>query len=363
MAKLETFIDLHDSLVNLLQSMDRRVLVQLLSRVVGFDLPASYTVQERSLVIEIPALGKRRKKRTADLALQVRGDDDAVVVTFVIEVQQTYSSAKGRDWMIFAVAFADDLDRKARVVVVAPKPKLRRKIRRLIARIDEPVYAFEPDHIERIDDDDLARFRPHETILGALFHSGETSLDPELRVASVRAALTALERLERLERLDHQTWLGYLGLIMSTAPPVIGEPAIEAAIESGCIDAARLAANWEYWRGGTLHEWSKREGRAEGLEEGLAQGFEEGRERGLEEGRARGLEEGRARGIEAGREQGRAEALRLVIAKFLALHDLDTKARLARVARCDDPAILERWFRALASDDPKAAIAETLDSP
>ena len=329
MAELETFIDLHDSLVNLLQSMDHRVLAQLMSRVVGFDLPASYTVHERSPVIEVPALGKRRKKRTADLALQVRGDDDAVAVTFVIEVQQTYSSAKGRDWMIFAVAFADDLDRKAQVIVFTPKPEVRQQIRQLIARIDEPVHAFEPDHIERIDDDDLARFRPHETILGALFHAGETSLDPELRVASVRAALTALARLEHLERVDDMMWLGYLGLIMSTAPPAIGEPAIEAAIESGSIDAARLAANWEYWRGGTLHEWSKREGRAEGLEEG--------------------------------REQGRAEALRLVIAKLLAHHDLDTHARLARVTRCDDPTILERWFRALVSDNPEAAIAETLD--
>ena len=329
MAELETFIDLHDSLVNLLQSMEPRVLARLLSRVVGLELPANYTVQDRSPVIEVPALGKRRKKQIADSVIQVRGDDEAVVVTFVIEVQMSYSAAKGRDWMIFTVAFADGLERKAPVIVVTPKPELRRQICRLIARIDEPVYAFQPDHIERIDDDDLARFRPHETILGALFHSGETSLDVNLRVASVRAAFTALGRLERLEQVDHTVWLGYLGLIMSTAPPAIGEPAIQAAIENGSIDAARLAANWEYWRGGTLHEWSKREGRAEGLEEG--------------------------------REQGRAEALRLVITKLLALYHLDTDTRLARVQRCDDPTILERWFRALASDSPEAAVAETLD--
>ena len=334
MADLETFIDLHDSLVNLLQSMEPRVLARLLSRVVGLELPANYTVQDRSPVIEVPALGKRRKKQIADSVIQVRGDDDAVAVTFVIEVQMSYSVAKGRDWMIFTVAFADGLERKAPVIVVTPKPELRRQICRLIARIDEPVYAFQPDHIERIDDDDLARFRPHETILGALFHSGETSLDVDLRVACVRAAFTALERLEQV---DHTVWLGYLGLIMSTAPPAIGEPAIQAAIENGSIDAARLAANWEYWRGGTLHEWSKREGREEGLEEGRAEGLEEGRE------------------------QGRAEALRLVIAKLLALYALDTDTRLARVERCDDPTILERWFRALASDNSEAAVAGIFD--
>ena len=331
MAKLETFIDLHDSLVNLLHSMDHRVLAKLLSRVIGFEMPANHSVHERSPVIELPALGKRRQKRTADLVLQVRADDDAVaVVTFVIEVQVTYSAAKGRDWMIFAVAFADGLDRKAPVIVVTPKPETRRRICRLIARIDEPVHAFKPDHIERIDDDDVARLRPHETILGALFHAGETNLDAALRVACVRAALTALECIEQV---DHWMWLGYLGLIMSTAPPAIGEPAIEAAIESGSIDAARLAANWEFWRGGTLHEWSKREGRAEGLEEGRAEGLEEGRE------------------------QGRVETLRRVISKLLALYNLDTDTRLARVDRCDDPTILERWFRALASDNPEAEVA------
>ena len=325
MAELETFVDLHDSLVNLLGTMDRRSLVERLCRVIGLTLPANVVIEERTPVAEVPALGKHRKKRIADLVLEVRTQDRRAIVTFVIEVQESYSHAKGRDWMIFAVAFADRHVHKAQVMIFTPKPELRRRIRRLVAQIDEPIHMFEPDHIERIDDDDIARAQPHDTILGALFHAGETDTPEELRVASVRAALVALVALERLEQVDPSQWLSYFGLIMSTAPPAIGERALELAIERGSIDAERVAANWEFWRGGTLHEWSKREGREEG------------------------------------REEGRVETLRLVITELLAFRDSDTDEWRARLERCDDPTTLERWFRGLASSDPSVELTRIFD--
>ena len=320
MAKLETFIDLHDALVDLLQTFDRRGLVELLCRVTEVPLPASFAVVERTPIVEFPALGKHRKKRIADLVLEVRGHKGETLITFVIEVQETYSGAKGHDWMIFAVGFASRYDRKAKVVIVTPKPRLREQIGRLVARIDEPIYMMKPDHIERIDDDALARMRPRATILAALFYAGEASLAAAHRVASVRAALIALEQV------DHGRWLSYFALLMSTAPPAIGEPALESALESGSIDAERLAANWALYQGGTLHAWAKREGREEG------------------------------------RVEGRAAALRVVIARLLALRELDTDERLARVERCKDPEVLARWFDALTSRDARGS-TQPADEP
>ena len=314
MATLETHVDLHDALVALLQAIDSRALVALLYRVIELPLPAVFTVEEHTPIVELPALGRLRQKRIADSVLVVRGADGQILATFVIEVQLSWKLDKGRDWMIFSVAFASRHDRKARVMIVSPKSRLRARIRELIEQIDEPIDMLELDHLERIDDEDQVRLRPHETILGALHHSNNEDLAEDLRVATVRAALIALQRV------DPTDWLRYLGLIMGTAPTHIGERAMELVVESGGLDAERIAENWEFIQGSMLHDWLVRGLRQEGRREGL--------------------------------QEGRADALRLVLRELLTLRDAATPALLERLEDCNDPATLERWFHALASSKP-----------
>ena len=124
MVTLETHVDLHDALVALLRAIDPHRLVALLCHVVDLPVPPRFTVEERTPIVEIPALGKLRTKRIADLVLCVRDESGRILVNLVVEVQDSWMLRKGHDWMIFAVAFASRHDRKAQVVIVTPKPRL-----------------------------------------------------------------------------------------------------------------------------------------------------------------------------------------------------------------------------------------------
>jgi hypothetical protein len=313
------FSDVHDSLVELLRTMDLWPLVELLGSLAGLDLREAEWIVERTPTIAVPSLRSPRK-RVADLVLTVRDRDGRVIAVLILEVQLTWDASKRWVWGVLAVAFAADQRCDARVVVFTPNPEVRGQIqRRLVPHIEPSPLVIEPGHIRQICDVDQARLRPRETIFAALYHAAETSEPIETRVAGIRAALIANRTLEEHEQLR------YGDLMYAMTPAEIMQRAREELLERGDFDEPdpepeSLPA---MIRNGFAFVCGKKEGRAEGRAEGL------------EEGRAEGLEQARA---------DQLATLRSVLVDILAARGIpiEDSAR-ARIEACRDVGTLARW--------------------
>lgn len=312
----QRFSDVHDSLVELLRTMDLRPLVEVIGTLASLDLRGADVILERTPTIAVPSLGRRSRKRIADLVLTVRGHDERVLAVLVLEVQLSWDARKRWVWGLLAVAFAADQRCDARVVVFTPDPELRGQIRRrLVPNIEPPPHLIEPDQIPLICDVDEARRRPRETIFAALYHVAETSESLETRVAGIRAALIANRTL------DHEEQLRYGDLMLAMTPAEIMKRARQDLLESGELDEPdpdpkTLPA---IFREGYL--------------------FVSGKEEGLEQGRSEGLEQGRTEGLDAQLDTLRGVFVDILAARGIAVED----SVRARIAGCRDVGTLARW--------------------
>jgi hypothetical protein len=298
-------VDVHDTLVELLRTMDLRPLVELLGALAGLDLREIGRIVDRTPTIAVPSL-TRPRKRVGDLVLIVYDRNERELAVLVLEVQLSWDPGKRCVWALLAAAFAADLCVEARVAVLSPNPKLREKIRRrLVPDIQPRPLVIEPELIPLICDLEEARRRPRETIFAALYHVSETSESVESRVAGIRAALIANQTLDPQDQLRY-------GALMSAMTP-----------------AEILQWAWELLPDKDLEQDPDPKNLPEFLREGFL--F------------VTGKNEGKAEGIELGRSEG-LDALRKVLIDIIAARGivLEDSVR-ARIEQCRDVATLARW--------------------
>jgi hypothetical protein len=146
---------------------------------------------------------------------------------WILEVQISWDSEKEWNWALYAVAVAAESKKPARVAAFVPNPALRARIRtKLIPKISPTPALVERDHIELIDDTQEALRRPHETILGAVYHAGSDA-PVERRMAAMRAAFIAVETLDPWESRS------YTVLMLTTTPGELLDRILEEFRASG----------------------------------------------------------------------------------------------------------------------------------
>jgi hypothetical protein len=302
-------VDVHDTLIELLRTMDLRPLVELLGALAGLDLRELDRIVDRTPTIAVPSL-TRPRKRVGDLVLIVYDRNELEIAILVLEMQLSWDPGKRWVWGLLAAAFAADLQVEARVAVLSPNPKLREKIRRrLVPDIQPRPLVIEPEQIPLICDLEQARRRPRETIFAALYHVAETSESVESRVAGIRAALIANQSL------DPQDQLRYGALMSAMTPAEILQWASDLLPDKDLEQDPDPNDLPEFLREGFLFVTGKNEGKAEG--------------------------------IELGRSEGRSEslhALRNVLIDILAARGITLEDSVrARIEQCRDVATLARW--------------------
>ncbi|PRP93312.1 hypothetical protein ENSA5_43340 [Enhygromyxa salina] len=316
MAQLEQLASAHESLVELLRNMPRRALAKIVCAAGEISLAKVAEIHERTPSVEVSGLARAARKSSADLVLVVHTFDGRIFVIWVFEVQLSWDPEKRWIWALLQAAFAAESRAKAVVVVVAPNPRLRERMRKKLAPLLAPPLVFlEPDQIELIDDADEARRRPLETILGAVYHAREDS-PFSARVAGIRAALVALQTL------DSASCRRYTVLVMSIAPTAVVQQAMEELRERGELDEGRFETFTEMEREG----YSFNHGREEGRQEGLR--------------------------------IGQILTLRRALVDVLGLRGFALSgAQRGRIETCGDLETLERWYDAARS----LAVDATLD--
>lgn len=340
MAKLGQLADVHDSLVELLRTMDRQVLLEWIGAAAGLAFQDIRSIRERSPTIAALGFLHPARKRIADMVLLLLGPDDRAAHGLILELQLSFDWSKRWTWPLLATALSAEIRRLARVIVFSPDPELREAIRRrLLPKLDPRAILVEPDHIPLICDADQARRQPRETIFAALYHVAETDEPIELRVAGIRAALLAIRTLDQPEQLR------YGDLMESFTPDQIMRRAVDEMRDSGDLDEPDLDHDGVY-----PGSYADVHGRGKGLKlivspsvaRVLEQLEEEGREQGREEGREQGREEGREEGREQGREAQRA-TLRQIILDVLDARGIAPSPMVrARIEACTDIGLLTR---------------------
>ncbi|PRP91462.1 hypothetical protein ENSA5_55790 [Enhygromyxa salina] len=318
MVQLEQLASAHESLVELLRNMPRRALAEIVCAAGGVSSDNIAEIQERTPSVEVSGLARAARKAAADLVLVVHTFDGKLLVIWIFEVQLSWNADKRWIWALLQAAFAAESRTDALVVVVAPSPRLRDRIRKkLMPQVAPPLILLEPDQIKLIDDADEARRRPLETILGAVYHAREDS-PFSLRVAGIRAALLALQTL------DSASCRRYTVLVMSIAPTAVVQQAMKELRERGELDEGRFETFTEMEREGYSFNHGREEGRDEGRQEGL--------------------------------HIGQLLTLRRALVDILEIRGFAVSVGLReRIETCGDLETLERWYagaRSLAVDAP-----------
>lgn len=344
MAKLGQLADVHDSLVELLRTMDSQVLLEWIGAATGLAFQDIRSIRERSPTIAALGFLHPARKRIADMVLLLLGPDDRAAHGLILELQLSFDWSKRWTWPLLATALSAEIRRLARVIVFSPDPQLRAAIRRrLLPKLDPRAILVEPEHIPLICDADQARRQPRETIFAALYHVAETDEPIELRVAGIRAAMLALRTLDQPEQLR------YGALMESFTPDQIIRQAVDEMRESGDLDEPDLDHDGVY-----PGSYADVHGRGKGLKlivspsvaRVLEQLEEEARDQGLEQGLEQGWELGHEQGREEGREQER-EAQRATLRQIV-LDVLDARGIApspmvrARIEACTDIGLLTR---------------------
>ncbi|WP_052559546.1 hypothetical protein, partial [Enhygromyxa salina] len=264
MADPEQLATAHEALILLLSKMPRLALIEILCAAAGIDLIEVSEVRERTPTFEVPNLNRRARKGLIDFLLVAIAGNGVTLMHWIIEVQLCWDANKQWNWALYAVAVGAESKKPAVVAVFTPDPVLRARIRtKLIPKILPPPALVEPDHIELIDDVEEARRRPHETILGAVYHAASDT-PVERRVAAIRAAWIAVQTLDPWECRS------YTVLMLTTTPTDIAERAREELREQEERDSYRFITFEEYeisdlernsFLGEKAHRIGKQEGR------------------------------------------------------------------------------------------------------
>jgi hypothetical protein len=308
---------LHQTLVDLLRHAPE-VVPRLLAAVGASSGVSVASVQLIDSVLD-------QIQRRVDLAVEIRREG-AACLAVGLEIQLAINPDKLRSWPVYVTTLRSPARPVACLLILAPDPRVAAWAARPIdlgpGNAAFRVHVIGPDQIPRIVDLPTARRQPELSFLSALAHA-EADSDPEL----VRAALAGLGTLDSARTSSYVSVLldslsaGLRGAleacIMETPEP---KP---SSVTPEFVQRAML------WARNALIEAERREARIEGLAEGREEGLAEGREEGREEGR----------------NEGELHARREILGRLLVRAGLHATAEeQARIAACEDTAVLDRWI-------------------
>ena len=259
----------HEALVRLLARMPEPRLLALICPLIELEPSAIVDLRQQLGSVNLPALYGTARSAYADLVLELRTHGGSHIRVVILEVQLSIDRKKLLVWPLLQAGLARPSAIETRLLLLTPTPELRTRIqRRVLDRLpmvlSKPLF-IGPDQIPFIHDYTQARSRPHETILGAAFHSREPNSpgrQPSDKKAALRAAFVALETFDPITALQFQA------IIMSIAPPHLVSSALTELRERGEITESRYEQFSEVERGG--HSFHR--GQEEGLHQGLLQG-------------------------------------------------------------------------------------------
>jgi hypothetical protein len=269
----------------------------------------------------------------ADLVLELRDDQGAIVLAIILELQREKDPRKKRSWPVYVAAVYARKECPVIILVVTPDAEVGAWA---AERIDlglglstiQPVV-LGPATVPEVTDPAQAEHETELSILSAVAHgNGPNGL------AVVFAALDALGRLDQ----EHAAVYFQIVYDALRAP-------MQRALEAKIMER-QTAANVTFppfiqrlIDGGELK--GKREGELKGLREGELKGLREGELKGLREGELKGKREGELKGLREGELKGKREALLRILARAgLVLVDEDR----VRITACEDSAVLDRWM-------------------
>lgn len=297
MAKLEQLGSTHECFSDLLHAIDGKELVAIACAAAGIVVKEIIAIRYRNPRIEAPGMVKRAKGFTVDLIYTIHAADGRVLEIWVFEIDLSWSRVKFRRWNLYLSAYENEDDADGRLVIFAPKPTLRERIRtKAIPRSRVKPILIEPQHLERITDRAEVRRRPRQTVLGCLFHAQDPAPLAE-QVEVFRAAWLAIQWLPEREAQRYHV------LVMGIVSANVVEQGIEELRESGELDEERWDRFSDADRDGyTFHR---------------------------------------------GREEGQRELLRRAVLDVLELRGFGiTAEQRARVHGCESVEVLERWYAA-----------------
>lgn len=256
----------HEALVDLLEDMPPARLSRLVCPLVNLEPREVADLRYRRGSVSIPGLYAKPRRLYPDLAFDLMTHAGERIRVVIVEVQLSVDRDKAVSWPILTIALKNRRRTDTRMLLLTPDPALRARIRRQVLDAMEsgaPTPNFiRGDQIPLIHDYTQARSYPHETILGAVFHSREPDQAgrgaPE-KIAALRAAFVALETFDPLDSLEFQA------IVMSIAPPALVSTAVFEVIEEGEVPKSRFEQFSEVERGGYSFHRGRKEGREEGL--------------------------------------------------------------------------------------------------
>ncbi|MGK4003894.1 hypothetical protein WMF31_14775 [Sorangium sp. So ce1036] len=272
---------------------------------------ASVAVVESSLDQLIPA------EFRADLVLELRDANGALVLAIVLEVQRDVDPDKKFSWPTYVTGVRARRRCDTVVLVVAP---------------DAGVAAWAAESIDL----GLGRGHVEPLVLGPavvpeITDPADAEKETELAVLSAVAhgngpnGLTVLQAaLAALGRLDQEHAMVYFQLIWDGLREPM-QQALEALIMERQIEGAA-----------TLPPFVQRL-----IDRGKLEGMREGELKGMREGKLEGMREGKLEGMREGELKGRRETLlRLLARSGIVLAENES----ARIQACSDIATLDRWI-------------------
>ena len=270
--------DAHDSLVELLADMPDDQLARLVAPLVELEPSAIASIGKRQGTAQLLGFGTKRPPRgLADLVVELLTHTGERIRVVVFEVQLSFDRSKLHTWPMIQTsagvhARIDTVD--THLLVLAPNPKLREDISRLLVpRIQPRPKLLQPDHIELIHDYPTARTKAHTAILSGIVRSREPDgrVPLETKTAALRAAYIALRTMHELDKNK------YSALIHALAPALLVERALRELHEEGELEPSLEDLVSETERGGHSFTLGHKEGREQGLQEGLQQGLQQSR--------------------------------------------------------------------------------------
>ncbi|MGK4004003.1 hypothetical protein WMF31_15325 [Sorangium sp. So ce1036] len=280
---------------------------------------ASVAVVESSLDQLIPA------EFRADLVLELRDANGALVLAIVLEVQRDVDPDKKFSWPTYVTGVRARRRCATVVLVVAPDAGVAawaaESIDVGLGLGTVTPLVLGPAVVPEITNPAVAEKETELAVLSAVAHgNGPNGL------TVVQAALAALGRL------DQEHAMVYFQLIWDGLRKPM-QQALEALVMERQIEGEAK-----------LPPFVQRlidRGKLEGMREGELKGMREGKREGMREGELKGMREGKREGMREGELKGKRETLlRLLARAGIVLAENES----ARIQTCSDIATLDRWL-------------------
>ncbi|AKT41352.1 Yae1 family protein [Chondromyces crocatus] len=284
----------------------------LLKLLFHLDLPSYATVA----VVEASLDQLTPVEFRADLALELRDAQGALVLSIVLEVQRDKDPRKKYSWPVYLVVARAQKQCPTIVLVVAPDAEVAawagERIDLGLGRGSLDPLVMGPAVVPVVTDQAMAEQETELAILSAAAHgNGPQGLEVALAV------------LGALGRYDHEHAAVYFQIVYNA----LREPmrrALEALImERQAEGKATFPAFAQQL-----------------IDRGKREGLQEGKREGLQEGKREGKREGRREGLKAGKLEGKRDLLlRLLARAEIAL----SEEQRTQIQGCTEAAVLDQW--------------------